>query len=107
MIFLRAFQTVINSLTVSSGYCCHIKSCFHTTLDLQTVNTACQNIFHMLYHTEILGIENKSTSLILKYRHVFSGTLLLNNRIFPSARMCTGSLIGISSCHEIAEQTSS
>ena len=61
----------------------------------------------MFYHTEILGIKNKSSSLIFKYRHIFSRTLLLHNRIFPSAGMGTGSLIGISSCHKVTEKTSS
>ena len=107
MIFFRTFHTVVNGFAVGSCHCCHIKSCFHTSFDLQAVNTACKDIFHMFYHTEILGIKNKSSSLIFKYRHVFSRTLLLHNRIFPSAGMGTGSLIGISSYQEIAEKTAS
>ena len=61
----------------------------------------------MFHHAEIFRIENKSSSLIFKYRHVFSRAFLLHNRIFPSAGMGTGSLIGISSCHEVTEKASS
>ena len=61
----------------------------------------------MFYHAEILGIENKSPSLIFKYRHIFSRAFLLHNGIFPSARMRTGSLIGVSACHKVTQKASS
>ena len=61
----------------------------------------------MLDHAKILGIENVSTTLILINRHILSGSRLFHNGIFPTARMCAGSLIGISSYQEIAEKTAS
>ena len=60
----------------------------------------------MLNHTQILGIENISSSLVLIDRHIFPGPCLLHNGIFPAAGMGTGPLVGISSCEEIAQQAS-
>ena len=51
----------------------------------------------MFDHAKILGIENISTALILIDRQVFSRAFFLHNRVFPAARMCARSLVGISS----------
>ena len=58
----------------------------------------------MLNHAQILGVKDISSSLILKNRHIFTRTLLLDDGILPAARMCTGSLVCISSYQIIAEQ---
>jgi len=60
----------------------------------------------MFDHAQILGVENICSPLILVDRQIFSGTGLLHHRIFPAAGMCTGTSVGISSCKEIAQQTS-
>ena len=107
LIFLRALHIVVYCLAVSSGNCCDIESGFHTAFYLQTVDSAVNDIVHMLDHAEILGIKDIGSSFIFKYRHIFSRTFLLNNGIFPAAGMGTGSLVGITSCQIITEQTSS
>ena len=83
------------------------KSSLHASFNLQAVDTTVQDIIHMLYHTEILGVEDISSSLILKYRHIFTRTFFFHNRIFPTTRMCACPLIRISSNQIIAEQASS
>ena len=107
LIFFRSLHIIINCLAISSCNSCHIKSSLHTSFNLQAVDTTVQDIIHMLYHTEILGVEDISSSLILKYRHIFTRTFFFHNRIFPTTRMCACPLIRISSNQIIAEQASS
>ena len=83
---LGALHIVVYCLAVSSGNCCDIESGFHTAFYLQTVDSAVNDIVHMLDHAEILGIKDIGSSFIFKYRHIFSRTFLLNNGIFSSDR---------------------
>ena len=61
----------------------------------------------MLDHAQILGIENKGSSLIFIDRKILSRTTFFHNRVLPSTRMSACSLIGISSGQIIAQQASS
>ena len=76
-------------------------------LDLQAVNTAGKDIFHMFYHAEILGIENKKSLSHFQIPAYILPGVLLHNGIFPSARMRTGSLIGVPACHKVTQKASS
>ena len=107
LIFLRRLQIIVNRLTVSTRHRCHIKCGLHTSLNLKTVNSCFQKIRNMLNHTQIFGIENIGSALILIYREILTRTLLFNHRIFPPARMCTCPAVGIPSCKIIGQQTSS
>ena len=59
----------------------------------------------MLNHTEILGVKDKGSPLILIHRHILARTRLFHNRIFPPARMGAGALIRVSSGKIIAQKT--
>ena len=61
----------------------------------------------MFDHAEILGVEDISSALILIDRHVLARSCLLDNGIFPAARMGTGTLVRVAPRKEVAEQTSS
>ena len=58
----------------------------------------------MLDHAQVLGVEDIGSALILINRHILARSGLLHNRVLPTARMRTGSLISVSSYQEVAQQ---
>ena len=60
----------------------------------------------MFNHTEIFRVEDISSPLIFKDRHILSRPCLLDDRIFPSTRVSTCSLIGVPAGQVIAQKTS-
>ena len=58
----------------------------------------------MADHTEILGVENVGSPLVLIDRQILAGSRLLHHRIFPAAGMGTGSLVGVPSGEIVAQK---
>ena len=107
LIKLRIFQIIINGFAVGSCYSRYIQSCFHTSFDLKAVNSRIDQFRNMLDHTKVLGVKDISASFIFIYRHVLSRSGLFYNGIFPAAWMGTGTLVGVTTCKEVTQQTSS
>ena len=104
--FLRCI-VIINCLPVCPGNNCYIQCCLHTSFYLERVDSCVNHIRDMLNHAEVLGIKDIRASVIFFHWKIFARSLLLHNRIFPTAWMRAGSLICISACKITAEQASS
>ena len=106
MVFFLGFQIIVDRLAIGSRNRRHIKGCLHTTFDLKTVDPRIDQFRDMLDHAKIFGIKDISSSLILIDRQILARPLFLYHRVFPAARMGTGTTVGISSGKIIAEQAS-
>ena len=104
LIFFRIFQIIVDGFPIRSGHGCHIQCRLHSSLNLIAVDSRVQQIRNMFNHAKILGVKDVSSSLVFIYRQVLSRTGLFHDRIFPPARMGAGTLVGISSHQEIAQQ---
>ena len=100
----RILLVIIDGLAIRAGHGCHIECGLHATLDLEAVDTGIDQLRNVLDHAQILGVENVGAALILVNRHILTRSGLLHNRVFPTARMGAGTLVGISSHQEIAQQ---
>ena len=73
-------------------------------LELERIDDKFRN---MIYHTQIFGIKNIGSPLILIHRQIFSRPGLLHHGIFPTAGMGAGALVGITPRKIIAQQAPS
>ena len=101
--FLR-LEEIVNGPAVGSGHGSHIQRRLHPAFHLQAVNARLHQLRNMLHHAQILGIEQKSASLVLLHGQILPRSGLLHHRVFPAAGMGTGPLIGIPSREIIAQK---
>ncbi len=106
-ISLLRHKKVVNRLPVRARHTCHIERRLHAPLYFQAVNPCPYDLRDIFNHTQIFGVKNVGPALVLIDRKILIWARLLNDCIFPAARMRTCPLIGIPPCKVIRQQTPS
>ena len=99
-VFLLTSEACVDGFPVGSRHDRNIQRRLHPAFHLKAVDPGFQKLRNMVDHTQIPGIEEVRSSLILLHGHVFPGPCLLHHRVFPAAGMGAGAEIRLSSGQE-------
>ncbi len=105
LVHRTACGNVIDHMPVGTGNDGGIVGALGPALDLDAVNTGIHEIGKVVDHAHIPGIEDVSTLFVLVNGEVLPGPFFLHQGILVAAGLGTGTPVGVTAGHVVAEQT--
>ena len=97
---------VINDMAVRAGNNGSVIGTLGPALDLQTAEARVHQLFHMVDHAHIPGVQDIGALLVLKHWEVFARPLLLHQVILIAAGLGAGAPVAVPSGHVVGKQAS-
>ena len=97
-------RLAIKHMAIRIYHRCHIESLFHAAFDFYRRNARCSKIVKMRKHVQILGIQQIRAAIALFYAEALVRARKLLQLIFPTTRLNTLPLVGMTAGKVIADK---